>query len=969
MSSPEKITSNSELFSAAAEDMPVTIQNVIAEYKLDFPHRDAEERYKWEAVFHYQSKWNLDAPNFAEMLADAFYKAGNLLTSYMYYPYQALCELARAKPEFVRDLFRQLYDESRSFGERYHSFRTAFAKEYKALSQTEEAGRTKSLHHYQDLHAVSIYLFFQYPEKYYIYKYKMYQSFQNLIGFIPPKTTRETIQDNENQKKSYPDTEARKMEQYNQLCEQVLQEIEAEKELLSMSAARLPMESCYQDSAHHLLTVDLIYFGSKLAEDSKDLIGTPPVYWPDPEEYHPGISKEQWKSILQNEALTSVEHLALFKMLLKLGGESTCAHLAEIYGREPNYYNRLSTSYAKKIKTVMSCPDILEGGATRSFPVLFVGRSVIEKGRKRYSWKLREELRQALEELDLSQILPKSENQSAFPLTTAKGNETMNSTATSPVYPDSDSTAKTDVPKNLILYGPPGTGKTYSTVLYAVAAIENRTLEHVKSEEYAAVLARFQSYKADGLIELTTFHQAYGYEEFIEGIRPVMEDEREEGNDTDTDIQYEITPGLFQSFCEHTALPDQKKDTGFALNHDPVIWKVSLEGTGNNPTREECMREGHIRIGWDGYGEHISSATKFVDGGKKVLNAFISRMKQGDLVLSCYSNTTIDAIGVITGDAEWHKEYSSYKRLRKVNWLVKSIREDITELNGGRTMTLSTVYKLSVSLSDVMDIVKKYQLPSKDDSGYFMTPTKTASGAIASGTTMSGVAAPTLHKRNHVFIIDEINRGNISKIFGELITLIEPSKRIGQPEEMKIRLPYSKKWFGVPDNIFLIGTMNTADRSITTLDTALRRRFQFQEMQPDASVLSDIEVEGISISDMLIRMNKRICILYDRDHTIGHSYFMPLKKAAKTKTPLQVLGDIFAGSILPLLQEYFYEDYEKIRLVLGDNQKENRADQFIVEIREDFGALFGTTAYDLDETSLYEINQEAFGRPDAYRYI
>ena len=112
MSSPEKITSNSELFSAAAEDMPVTIQNVIAEYKLDFPHRDAEERYKWEAVFHYQSKWNLDAPNFAEMLADAFYKAGNLLTSYMYYPYQTLCELARAKPEFVRDLFRQLYDES-----------------------------------------------------------------------------------------------------------------------------------------------------------------------------------------------------------------------------------------------------------------------------------------------------------------------------------------------------------------------------------------------------------------------------------------------------------------------------------------------------------------------------------------------------------------------------------------------------------------------------------------------------------------------------------------------------------------------------------------------------------------------------------------------------------------------------------------------------------------------------------------
>nr|WP_300848532.1 AAA family ATPase [uncultured Schaedlerella sp.] len=937
---------------ASADDMPVTIQDVIAEYKLDFPHRDAEERYKWEAVFHYQAKWNLDAPDFAEMIADAFHETCNLLTSYMYYPYQALCELAKAKPELARSLFRQLYDESRPFGERYQNFRTTFAKEYQTLPQTNDPGRTKPLNHYQDLHAVSIYLFFQYPEKYYMYKYNMYQHFQNLIGFTAKKPKHSP----ESPKSHDSNAEAWKMEQYRLLCEQVLEEIEKDEELLSMSAARLPQENCYQDTTHHLLVVDLIYFGSKLAEDSKDLIGTPSVYWPGPEEYQSGLSKESWKSILQNESLTSAEHLALFKMLFKLGGESTCAHLAEIYGKDPNYYNRLSSSYAEKIKKEMSCPDIFQDGVLRYFPVLFVGRYVIEKGKRRYSWKLREELRQALEELDLSQIIINNE-------TIQKGSPIMNPTSISPVYPASDRGAKTDVPKNLILYGPPGTGKTYSTVLYAVAAIENRTLESVKKEAYTAVLARFQVYKANNLIELTTFHQSYGYEEFIEGIRPVMEDGREEdGNSSDTDIQYEITSGLFQSFCERAALPDQKEDTRFALNHDPVIWKVSLEGTGNNPTREECMREGHIRIGWDGYGEHISSATKFIDGGKKVLNAFISRMKQGDLVLSCYSNTTIDAIGVITGDVEWHKEYSSYRRLRKVNWLVKNIREDITELNGGRTMTLSTVYKLSVSLSDVMDIIKKYQTPSQNISG-----------------------SPL--KRNHVFIIDEINRGNISKIFGELITLIEPSKRVGQPEEMKIRLPYSKKWFGVPDNIFLIGTMNTADRSITTLDTALRRRFQFQEMQPDASVLAGINVEGISISDMLIRMNKRICILYDREHTIGHSYFMPLKEAcrqttnspdpdpiaavssAKPKTPFELLGEIFANNILPLLQEYFYEDYEKIRLVLGDNQKENRTDQFIVEVREDSGALFGTTAYDFDETNLYEINPEAFGRIDAYRYI
>ena len=120
------------------------------------------------------------------------------------------------------------------------------------------------------------------------------------------------------------------------------------------------------------------------------------------------------------------------------------------------------------------------------------------------------------------------------------------------------------------------------------------------------------------------------------------------------------------------------------------------------------------------------------------------------------------------------------------------------------------------------------------------------------------------------FIIDEINRGNISKIFGELITLIESSKRIGQPEGMRAKLPYSQLLFGVPDNVYIIGTMNTADRSIATIDTALRRRFRFKEMMPDADVLKGISVEDISISEMFTRMNKRISVLYDREHTIGH---------------------------------------------------------------------------------------------------
>ena len=268
---------------------------------------------------------------------------------------------------------------------------------------------------------------------------------------------------------------------------------------------------------------------------------------------------------------------------------------------------------------------------------------------------------------------------------------------------------------------------------------------------------------------------------------------------------------------------------------------------------------------------------------------------------------------------------------------MKGIREDITEANGS-AMTLSSVYRLKLSLSDVMSIVSKYA-PDADE-------------VQANG-------------RNYVFIIDEINRGNISKIFGELITLIEPTKRIGQIEGTSVKLPYSKKLFGVPDNVYLIGTMNTADRSIATIDTALRRRFQFREMQPDPDVLDGVYVEDISIKELLQRMNLKISALYDREHTIGHAYFTALKN----NPTIEALASVFENNIIPLLQEYFYEDYEKIRLVLGDNNKPERSEQFITKDSTDFSELFGNTDFDMDDTFHYEINPSAFDNIEAYRYI
>ncbi|EKP0100950.1 AAA family ATPase, partial [Campylobacter coli] len=181
---------------------------------------------------------------------------------------------------------------------------------------------------------------------------------------------------------------------------------------------------------------------------------------------------------------------------------------------------------------------------------------------------------------------------------------------------------------------------------------------------------------------------------------------------------------------------------------------------------------------------------------------------------------------------------------------------------------------------------------------------------------------------SYIIIIDEINRGNVSKIFGELITLIEPSKRIGESEELKVTLPYSGKKFGVPKNVYILGTMNTADRSITSLDTALRRRFEFVEMIPDVSKLSD-NCEGVDLQKLLEAINTRIEYLLDREKTIGHAFFIGVEN-------LEDLKKVFQNKIIPLLQEYFYNDYALISAVLNDNgmiYKDKEDDKYLQKIK------------------------------------
>lgn len=437
--------------------------------------------------------------------------------------------------------------------------------------------------------------------------------------------------------------------------------------------------------------------------------------------------------------------------------------------------------------------------------------------------------------------------------------------------------------KNIVLYGAPGTGKTYDVPELAVRLCDPAFMAAEPSRE--EIVSRYNQLKTEKRIAFTTFHQSLDYEDWIEGLRPFVNENNQ--------VTYEIESGIFKKLCEEAERPVVKdKQVGIADN--AVVWKVSLAGTGDNPVRSDCMKNSYIRIGWDGYGPVISDETDwsvYNGEGKQILDAYINKMKIGDIVMSCYSSQTIDAIGVVGGDYEFDDSLPDYKRVRRVNWLVKNINENIVEMNEGKTMTLGTVYRLnSITLDNVKSILEKYDTSSKMEE----------------------------NDKAYVMVIDELNRGNVSKVFGELITLLEADKRKGRINAESVVLPYSKKGFHIPNNVYLIATMNTADRSLGSLDYAIRRRFAFIAEKPFG-----LEVDGFNEElfelvsslfvknfgdykesgwDQTMKLEPADTLSEEykpEDVWIGHSYFLMQDEEGEDNTSNRLLYEI-----IPLLEEY-----------------------------------------------------------------
>lgn len=517
-------------------------------------------------------------------------------------------------------------------------------------------------------------------------------------------------------------------------------------------------------------------------------------------------------------------------------------------------------------------------------------------------------------------------------------------------------------PLNQILFGPPGTGKTYATTELAIKIADSEWYQNAVQEHQGQALrevikARYQALVEKQRIMFTTFHQSFSYEDFIEGIRATTDE-------TSGNLHYEVVDGVFKQLCLNAKVKVQGGSTQPISLTGRRIWKMSLGNTmeSEDDIYEECLANNYILLGW---GEDIDFSTSSTletvkaqivaeygpsEGTSEYMGTAVNRfkniMRNGDLVVVSDGNHKFRAIAEITADYQYlpNDERDGFHQMRPVKWLRTYSPSLPKEHLFFKALSQMTLYELQ---DTTIDKEKLTQL-------------------------LAPVDVNDNHALPHVLIIDEINRGNIARIFGELITLLEPDKRQDAEDARALMLPYSKRLFSVPRNVYVIGTMNTADKSLIQMDLALRRRFSFIEMQSQPDLLAGVTAFGIDVSTLLSRINQRVEALMDSEHMIGHAYFMPLKRIEDITEREECLAVIFREKLLPLLREYFFDDYERIGWVLNDSQKPKESRFILLQHSAQLPGLAELFPADIAASlsdRRFRINPHAFTSPAAYQGI
>ena len=812
------------------------LQSVLTGYKDYFPKHWEDEKYKWEAVLHFQKHWDMDAENFGEMFKQATGKTFNLLASGYAYPRTMILHFAKADDEYVRQMFSDLFYEGSDLSERVEAFQNAA----EVLRVKHDDGTWRS--HYQNTNAISTYLWLRYPDKYYIYKYEIFREVALVLEA-----------DDVPRRDGLAESMLAGYRMYDELCAALC----GDSERASLLDAALE-ESCYPDPKRKTLTMDFGFYLSRFYQEEQK---NPRDEGWFPTDYSPELTVSDWMELLQDASVFTPSALQIMKRIKDYGGQATCKQLSLQYGESSNFYNSGSSSLARRVAEKTNCPLMTDNTknpkTVKWWPVLYLGKTTESPTEGSFTWKLRPELLEALEQTDLSDVL-------------------LYVDRTPAIWKISHGTENTGISdaKKIIF--------------------ENRSVVVVHSATKAKAVSRTTQGQAfmDAIHRGDYFYLCYGKHVQLlgqfTGDKALPNPELQGG-------WYEREYRLIARAKSQAAYTGTKK--WWTPNENSTCIKVDKS---DEPLFEELILSPYFQMS---LGE-LFSREAFGHGywwlnadGQRDPGVRIPKYGREDFLRTVFM--TKERLEVLEA-LLWNKKNIILQGAPGV----------------GKTFTAKKLAYVMMGEQDDdrVEMVQFHQNYSYEDFVMGYRPDG-AEFKLTEGIfyrfCQKAAAYPD---KPYFFLIDEINRGNLSKIFGELLMLMEKDYR-----GSKMTLAYSGQPFFVPENLYIIGMMNTADRSLAMIDYALRRRFGFFELEPGFTSDGFLQYQkgfANETFDALIDQVKALNKEISRDNSlgrgfcIGHSYFCGRKAGECTEDWMRA---VVAFDLLPTLAEYWFDEPEKLK--------------------------------------------------------
>lgn len=777
------------------------LTDVISAYKEYFQEHWKNEKYKWEAIKQFHMNWDVNALDFISMFEKATEKTDNLLSANRFFPKGMIIEFAKADVETVRAMFIELYDESIDLEKRVEDFKVSAEN----LLKKYDDGTWKN--HFQNTNAISTYLWLRFPDKYYIYKYSECLSVAKELqsDFIPKQTglASEMIGG---------------FHLYNEICYQLQQDVEIKKMLKNVLK-----ENCYPDEELRTTTIDVGYFVSRFYSQKEDK-----HEW-FPKDYNSGLTVDDWVDLLNDKDIFKESSLEIMKRIKDYGGMATCSQLSTKYGENNNFYNSGSSSLARRIAKKTNCPVMkIDDEKSKWWPILYMGKYADKNEKGIYIWKLRDELSQALEQVDL-------ENVNLYSQDKHKNSEHR--------YWWLNANPK------IWSFSEINIGEEQSYTLYNDNGNKRRIFQNFLDAKPGDIIIGYESYPVKQVVAIGKITKEQDgdnlYFEKIEGLTNPIDYSRLKSCIELEKMEYFTNPqgSLFKlTKGEYEFIMDLIRES------NPLS---SSDNTNESYSKKDFLKEVYMNE------ESFYTLTGLLKNKKNL---------------------------ILQGAPGVGKTFTA-KRLAYVM---------IGEKDDSRIEFIQFHQNYSYE-----DFIMGYK---PDGEGFKLT------NGIFYKFCINALNHPD---RDYFFIIDEINRGNMSKVFGELLMLIEKDYR-----GTSITLAYNGSSFSIPQNLYIIGMMNTADRSLAMIDYALRRRFSFFEIEPGFNS-SGFKVYQESLNNetfnKLIDEIKKLNDEIRNDDSlglgfcIGHSYF-----CGQDNCKEEWMKEVVYYDIIPTLQEYWFDDKDKL---------------------------------------------------------